>query len=114
MVVAADSTEGAQVAAANSQHAAQAAAREASDKYTSSVCQTLVPLKKGREVQSGSSSTSDSACQACTWDISDSYAALQKVAGEDAEEQLGSVLPSGAAVATGEPAKPPVTSSSRA
>jgi hypothetical protein len=64
VVVAADSTEGSNVAAANSQYAAQLAARDASDKFTASSCQTLVPLRKHREVQSGSSSSNDAACQA--------------------------------------------------
>jgi hypothetical protein len=36
------------------------------------------------------------------WDIDDSYAALERSSGDDAEEQLGSVLPSGAVVAAGE------------
>lgn len=39
----------------------------------------------------------------CRWDIDDSYAALEKDKSDDAEEQLGSVLPSGAVVATGDP-----------
>jgi hypothetical protein len=66
--VAADSTEGSQVAAANSQYAAQLAARDASDKFTASSCQTLVPLRKHREVQSGTSSSNDAACQASRCD----------------------------------------------
>lgn len=64
MVVAADSAEGNQVAAANSKYAAQLAARDASDKFNSSVCQTLAPLRKQQEVQSGSNDSSDAACQA--------------------------------------------------
>ncbi|WIA16426.1 hypothetical protein OEZ85_013115 [Tetradesmus obliquus] len=101
VVVAADSAEGSQVAAANSQYAAQLAARDASDKFTASSCQTLVPLRKHREVQSGTSSSSDAGCQASRWDIDDSYAALERSSADDGEEQLGSVLPSGAVVATG-------------
>jgi hypothetical protein len=42
-----------------------------------------------------------SCCGACRWDIDDSYAALDKSSADDGEEQLGSVLPSGAVVATG-------------
>jgi len=61
-----------------------------------------VPLKKQREVQSGSSSNHDMASQASKWDLHDSYAALQQGQQDDSEEQLGSVLPSGAAMATGE------------
>ncbi|KAF6261369.1 hypothetical protein COO60DRAFT_1625359 [Scenedesmus sp. NREL 46B-D3] len=101
VVVAADSSEGSQVAAANTQYAAQLAARDASDKFTASSCQTLVPLRKHREVQSSTSSSSDAACQACRWDIDDSYAALNKSSADDGEEHLGCVLPSGAVVATG-------------
>lgn len=88
--------------ATNQQYAAQLAARDTSDKYTSSVCQTLVPLMKQREVQSGSSECNDTGCQANRWDIADSYAALEKGKKDEAEEQLGSVLPSGQAIATGE------------
>lgn len=102
VVVAADSAEGAKVAAANQQYAAQVAARDGSDRYTASVSQTLVPLKKHREVQSGGNSNVDTACQASRWDIEDSYAALGKDSKADVDEQLASVLPSGQAMSTGQ------------
>lgn len=56
---------------------------------------------KQREVQSGSSDSNDTGCQAGSWDIADTYAAVDKGKKDEAEEQLGSVLPSGQAVATG-------------
>lgn len=101
LVVAADSTEGSDVSQSNQQFSAQLAARDASDRFTTSTSQTLVTLKKHREVQSGSCSSSEAGCQANRWYMEDSYAALGKSKKEDTDEQLGSVLPSGQSIATG-------------
>ncbi|KAF8065565.1 Wdr78 [Scenedesmus sp. PABB004] len=104
LALAADTAEGAAVAAANAAYAqAQLAGRDASDHFAASSAQTLAPLRKAREVQSAPASAADAACQASGWDLADSYAALDAAADADAEEALGSVLPSGAAVATGAP-----------
>lgn len=59
-------------------------------------------LLKHKEVQSGTSSNQTVACQATGYDIHDSYALLNKDQGDEADDQLGSVLPSGAVVSAGE------------
>lgn len=107
-----DSPEGSQVVAANQRYAECLAHAGSSDKYSSACSQTPVVLLKHKEVQSGSSSNQAAACQATGYDIHDSYAALNKDQGEDGEEQLGSVLPSGAVVSAGELRKPQLSASS--
>lgn len=102
VVVAADSAEGSQVAAVNAAYAAKLADCDAADKRTSTCSQTAAPLRKHREVQSGCSSTSAAGCQVTAYDLHDAYVDGGGDAGEEAEEQLSSVLPSGAAVATSE------------
>lgn len=100
--MAVDSAEGSLVVAANQRYAKLLADASSSDKHTSACSQTPVVLLKHKEVQSGSSSNQSAACQATAFDIHDSYAMLNKEQGDDAEEQLGSVLPSGAVIAAGE------------
>lgn len=111
--MAADSTEGAQVAAANAAYAAKLADADAADKRSSSFAQTRVVLMKHREAQSGCSATAAAACQATVADLHDSYAVADGDGGDDAEEQLSSVLPSGAAVATSARRRPPQTRGAR-
>ena len=102
VVVAADTPEGSQAVAANQRYAACLAEAGSSDKCSSSYSQTPLVLLKHKEVQSGSSSNQTVACQATGYDIHDSYAVLNQGQGDEAEEQLGSVLPSGAVVSAGE------------
>lgn len=101
VVVAVESTEGTQTVAANQRYTACLADAGSSDKYSSACSQTPVVLLKHKEVQSGSSSNTAVACQATGYDILDSYAVLKKDQGDEGEEQLGSVLPSGAIVSAG-------------
>jgi hypothetical protein len=101
LVVNVDSTEGSQVVAANQRYTECLTHAGSSDRYSSGCSQTPVVLQKHKEVQSGSSSNQSVACQATGFDIHDSYAVLNKDHGDDAEEQLGSVLPSGAVVSAG-------------
>lgn len=102
LVVNVDSTEGSQVVAANQRYTECLAHAGSSDRYSSGCSQTPVVLLKNKEVQSGSSSNQTVACQATGFDIHDSFAVLNKDQGDDAEEQLGSVLPSGAVMSAGE------------
>jgi hypothetical protein len=102
VAVAVDSEEGMQVAAANTAYEAHLADADRADKYANACSQTLVPLMKHREVQSGTSSSAAAACQATAYDLHDSYVAAVGGDQGDEEEQLGSVLPSGAVMATGE------------
>lgn len=101
VVVNVDSPEGSQVVAANQRYTECLAHAGSSDKYSNSCSQTQPVLLKHKEVQSGSSSRQTMACQATGFDIHDSYAVLNKDQGDDAEEQLGSVLPSGAVMSAG-------------
>jgi hypothetical protein len=101
VVVATDSGEGGEVAAANARYAAKLADCDAADKRSSSCSQTLVPLMKHKEVQSGSSASAAAACQVSAHDLFDAYVQQDGPQGGDAEEQLASVLPSGAVVAAG-------------
>lgn len=96
-----DSPEGSQVVAANQRYADRTADASSSDKYSTSCSQTPLVLLKHKEVQSGNSSNTAVACQATGYDIHDSYAVLNKDQGDEAEEQLGSVLPSGAVMSAG-------------
>lgn len=100
VVVAADSAEAAAVAAANRQYAEAVAARVASGRCSSTPTQTLVLLRKQREVQSGSSDTSDAACQASSWELQHAYVAQGGTAAVAAED-LSAVLPWGPPVAAG-------------
>lgn len=101
VVVNVDTPEGSQVVTANQRYTEYLANAGSSDKYSSSCSQTPPVLLKHKEVQSGSSSNQTMACQATGFDIHDSYAAQNKDQGMDAEEQLGSVLPSGAVMSAG-------------
>lgn len=102
VVVAVDSAEGSQVVAANQRYTERLAdASTSSDKFSTSSSQTPVLLLKHKEVQSGSSSNQTVGCQASAFDIHDSYAVLNRDQGDEGEEQLGSVLPSGAVIAAG-------------
>lgn len=61
-----------------------------------------ITLPVSVQVQSTVRSSAVAACQACVWDIEDTYLALEMEAAEaDDEKQLGSVLPLGAAIPTG-------------
>lgn len=102
LVVNVDSTEGSQVVAANQRYTECLAHAGSGDRYSSGCSQTPVVLLKHKEVQSGSSSNQTVACQATGFDIHDSFAVLNKDQGDDAEEQLGTVLPSGAVMSAGE------------
>lgn len=102
--MAADSPEGSQAAAANQRYTECLAEASSSDKCSTSYSQTPMVLLKHKEVQSGSSSNQTVACQATGYDIHDSFAELNKDQGDEAEDQLGSVLPSGAVVSSGETA----------
>jgi hypothetical protein len=102
IVVAADTPEGSQALAANQRYTECLAEAASSDKCSTSYSQTPMVLLKHKEVQSGSSSNQTVACQATGYDIHDSYALLNKDQGDEADDQLGSVLPSGAVVSAGE------------
>jgi hypothetical protein len=103
LAVAADSSEGAAVLAANKRYKGLIAAREAhADAANVSEAQTLPVLLKTREVQCGGAALVAKASQASAWDIADSFAALGKAGAAAEEDDLpGSVLPAGQAVPTG-------------
>jgi len=103
VVVASDGPEGSLINADNKAYAARIASRDASGRTAPGETQTPAPLLKHREVQSGGGSNADAECQASGADIADTYAALERRDEEDEDDPLlGSVLPSGGAVATGE------------
>jgi hypothetical protein len=104
LAVAADSTEGAAVLAANKRYKGLVAAREAhADAANVSEAQTLPVLLKTREVQCGGAALVAKASQASAWDIADSFAALGQASAAAEEDDLpGSVLPAGQAVPTGD------------
>eukprot|EP00775_Hariotina_reticulata_P012390 gene12390-12525_t len=69
----------------------------------SSARPTGTPPSHGSISQRLTSEDSEKPVKASTWDMHDSYAAMHQAQQGNAEEQLGSVLPSGAVVATGAP-----------
>lgn len=103
VVVAADSADGQSVDADNKSYATRLVAREAAGRSADGEAQTPAPLRKQKDAQSGGGGCQVAACQASGWEIEDAYAALERQEEEgDEEGVLGSVLPAGGAVATGE------------
>ncbi len=101
VAVAADGPDGAATDADNKSYAARLAARDASGRAAAGKTQTPAPLLKHREVQSGGGTSAEAGCQASGAGIADAYAALEARGEEEDDPLLGSVLPSGGAVATG-------------
>ncbi|GFR43755.1 hypothetical protein Agub_g4867 [Astrephomene gubernaculifera] len=85
VTVAMDTEEAKAVEEANRRYANLLSTKQATDKYVDAEAQTLVALKKSRDVQSAVMSTRAVAVQATAWDISDTFRALDEAAA-DAED----------------------------